>query len=53
VPWHLSGSLGGTAEAGTELARGGWGGEVQKGLAQAYLNQTTNNPSNGGGLTGR
>ncbi|RYB91416.1 hypothetical protein EUA06_08805 [Nocardioides glacieisoli] len=52
VPWHLAGGADGTVGAAAELARDGWGGEVQKGLAQAYLNQSAGGPS-GGGLHGR
>ena len=50
VPWHESGSMGRLAEAGPGVAGGGHGAEVQKGMAQAYLNQ-----GNGrhGGLAGR
>lgn len=50
VPWHEGGSLRHLAEAGPGVAGGGHGAEVQKGMAQAYLNQ-----GNGrhGGLAGR
>jgi hypothetical protein len=41
VPWHLAGSVGGAVDAGAQVARSEWGGEVQKGMAQAYLNQAT------------
>ena len=43
VPWHLAAGTDGTGRApARELAPGDeWGGEVQKGLAQAYLNQST------------
>ena len=53
VPWHLAAGNAGTVGAAAELARDGWGGEVQKGLAQAYLNQGSGGPSGGGGLSGR
>ncbi|HSU03258.1 MAG TPA: hypothetical protein VLK03_11965 [Nocardioides sp.] len=53
VPWHLAAGTDGTVGAAAELARDGWGGEVQKGLAQAYLNQGSGGPSGGGGLGGR
>ena len=52
VPWHLAGGADGTVGAAAELARDGWGGEVQKGLAQAYLNQGPGG-TRGGGLSGR
>jgi hypothetical protein len=52
VPWHLAAGGDATVGAAAELARDGWGGEVQKGLAQAYLNQGSGGPS-GGGLSGR
>jgi hypothetical protein len=54
VPWHLAGGAGAPVEAAVELARHQWGGEVQKGLAQAYLNQSTGGAGRGGGgLNGR
>lgn len=54
VPWHLAGAASSPVEAAVELARHQWGGEVQKGLAQAYLNQTTGGAGrSGGGLNGR
>jgi hypothetical protein len=54
VPWHLAGGAGTPVEAAVELARHQWGGEVQKGLAQAYLNQSTGGAGRGGGgLNGR
>ncbi len=54
VPWHLAGAADGPVEAAVELARHQWGGEVQKGMAQAYLNQSTSGPGrSSGGLSGR
>lgn len=53
VPWHLAGGTEGTVGAAAELARDEWGGEVQKGLAQAYLNQGSGGANGGGGLSGR
>lgn len=51
VPWHEGGSLRHLAEAGPGVAGGRHGVEVQKGMAQAYLNQATRGPN--GGLAGR
>ena len=49
VPWHLAGAS--TARSTPAPARGGGhGAEVQKGMAQAYLNQSDRPP---GGLGGR
>lgn len=54
VPWHLAFGAASPVEAAVELARHQWGGEVQKGLAQAYLNQSTGGAGRGGGgLNGR
>ena len=39
VPWHESGNLRHLADAGSGIAGGGYGAEVQRGMAQAYLNQ--------------
>jgi hypothetical protein len=50
VPWHLAGSVSGAIDAGAQVARSEWGAEVQKGMAQAYLNQMTGGP--GGGSSG-
>jgi len=50
VPWHEGGNLRHLAEAGPGVAGGGYGAEVQKGMAQAYLNQGN---SRHGGLAGR
>ena len=50
VPWHEGGNLRNLAEAGPGVAGGGYGAEVQKGMAQAYLNQGN---SRHGGLAGR
>lgn len=48
VPWHLAGSITGAVDAGAQMARAGHGAEVQKGLASAYMNQSTGGP---GGVT--
>ncbi len=53
VPWHLVGSVSGAVDAGAQMGRAGHGAEVQKGLAQAYLNQMTGGPGSSGGLSGR
>ncbi len=50
VPWHLAGSVSGAIDAGAQMARAGHGAEVQKGMAQAYLNQASRGR---GGLSGR
>ena len=50
VPWHEGGNLRHLAEAGPGVAGGGHGAEVQKGMAQAYLNQASRGR---GGLSGR
>ncbi len=49
VPWHAGGTLRHLAEAGPGVAGGGHGAEVQKGMAQAYLNQGVNHPGGRGG----
>lgn len=53
VPWHAARGAGTPVEAAVAVARGQWGGEVQKGLAQAYLNQGAAGPGRSGGLSGR
>lgn len=53
VPWHLAAGAEGGVEAVVEVARRQWGGEVQKGLAQAYLNQAANSAGGANGLNGR
>lgn len=50
VPWHLAASVTGAVDAGAQMGRAGHGAEVQKGMAQAYLSQST---SRRGGLAGR
>lgn len=48
VPWHLAGSVTGAVDAGAQMGRAGHGADVQRGLAQAYLNQTTSSPYGNG-----
>lgn len=41
VPWHLAASVTGAVDAGAQMGRAGHGPDVQRGLAQAYINQAT------------
>ncbi len=41
VPWHLQGGVAGAVDAGAQIGRAGHGADVQRGLAQAYINQAT------------
>jgi hypothetical protein len=47
VPWHQASGVTGAIDAGAHMARAEHGAAVQRGLAQAYLNQMTGGPGGG------